>query len=70
MSEKRPAAENYGSVQLVKRQRSDANIGGNRSIAIVDGSVQSGALIQAVCQSCEMRTSAVIKSVYLGFANE
>ncbi|KAF2091027.1 putative U5 snRNP complex subunit [Saccharata proteae CBS 121410] len=45
-SEKRPAGDSFGSSQLVKRQRSDANIG--TDVAVVNGSAQNGALIQAV----------------------
>jgi len=48
MAGKRPG-ELYGSSQLVKRQKSDANINGNRSIAVVNNSAANGALIQAVC---------------------
>lgn len=46
-SEKRPAADSFGSSQLVKRQRSDANLGGN-SVALANGTARNGALIQAV----------------------
>ncbi|KAJ9646365.1 hypothetical protein H2199_002414 [Coniosporium tulheliwenetii] len=46
-SEKRPAADSFGSSQLVKRQRSDANLGSN-SVALVNGTARNGALIQAV----------------------
>jgi hypothetical protein len=49
-AEKRPAAESLLSAgQLVKRQKSDANINGNRTVAIANGSAQNGALIQSVC---------------------
>jgi hypothetical protein len=50
-SEKRPAAESLGTTQLVKRQKSDASMSGNRTIAVVNGNAQNGALIQAVCIS-------------------
>jgi Prp8 binding protein len=50
-AEKRPAAESLGSAQLVKRQKSDASMSGNQSIAVVNGNAQNGALIQAVCMS-------------------
>ncbi|KAF2471067.1 WD40 repeat-like protein [Lindgomyces ingoldianus] len=45
---KRPAADSFGSTQLVKRAKSDANIGGNSQVAVVNGPVQNGELIQAV----------------------
>ncbi|KAF2401956.1 WD40 domain-containing protein [Trichodelitschia bisporula] len=47
-SEKRPAADSFGSSQLVKRQKSDANLGNARSIALVNSSSKNGALIQTV----------------------
>ena len=48
-AEKRPASDAFGSSQLVvKRQKSDANIGNGRAIALVNGSTANGALIQAV----------------------
>lgn len=50
-SEKRPAADSFGSSQLVKRQRSDANLGSN-SVALVNGTARNGALIQAVSCHC------------------
>ncbi|KAF2206051.1 WD40 repeat-like protein [Delitschia confertaspora ATCC 74209] len=53
-AEKRPAADAFGSSQLVKRQKSDANIGPGSSVAVVNGTAQNGALIQAV-----PRTSAL-----------
>ncbi|KAF2100862.1 putative U5 snRNP complex subunit [Rhizodiscina lignyota] len=46
-AEKRPAADSFGTNQLVKRQKSDANINSN-SVAVVNGSAQNGALIQSV----------------------
>jgi hypothetical protein len=48
-AEKRPAADSFGSSQLVKRQKSDANLGNSSSVAVVNGAAQHGALIQAVC---------------------
>lgn len=48
-SEKRAAADSFGSSQLVKRQKSDANLANSRSVAVVNGTVQNGALIQTVC---------------------
>jgi len=46
--EKRPAADSFGSTQLVKRAKSDANLNGSSAIAVVNGSAQNGALVQAV----------------------
>ncbi|OJD35851.1 u5 snrnp complex [Diplodia corticola] len=45
-SEKRPAADSFGSNQLVKRQRSDNDLG--NEVAITNSSAHNGALIQAV----------------------
>lgn len=49
MSEKRGPSGSFGSAQLVKRQKSDANLHNGRSVAVVNGSAQNGALIQNVC---------------------
>ena len=46
--EKRPANEAFGTSQLVKRTKSDANLGSS-AVAKVNGSGANGALIQAVC---------------------
>jgi hypothetical protein len=46
-SEKRPTPPSFGTSQLVKRQKSDANLGGS-AVAVINGA-QNGALIQAVC---------------------
>ncbi|KAF2115087.1 cell cycle control protein-like protein cwf17 [Lophiotrema nucula] len=46
-AEKRPASNSFGSSQLVKRAKSDANLGSN-AVAVVNGAGQNGALIQAV----------------------
>lgn len=46
--EKRPANEAFGTSQLVKRTKSDANLGGSSAVAVVNGSSANGALIQAV----------------------
>jgi len=48
-AEKRPAADSFGSSQLVKRQKSDANLGNSSPVAVVNSAAQHGALIQAVC---------------------
>ncbi|KAF2180339.1 WD40 repeat-like protein [Zopfia rhizophila CBS 207.26] len=53
-AEKRPAGDSFGSAQLVKRAKSDANLGGGSAVAAVNGSAQNGALIQAI-----PRTSAL-----------
>ena len=49
--EKRPAADSFESNQLVKRQKSKGRLDDNRSVAVVNGAAQNGALIQAVRQS-------------------
>ncbi|KAI8933707.1 hypothetical protein NX059_009424 [Plenodomus lindquistii] len=45
--EKRPATDAFGTSQLVKRAKSDANLGGSTAVAISNGTGQNGALIQA-----------------------
>lgn len=45
--EKRPAANSFGSTQLVKRAKSDTNAG-STAVAVVNGNAANGALIQAV----------------------
>lgn len=45
--EKRPAADAFGTSQLVKRAKSDANLGGSNAVAVVNGPAQNGALIQS-----------------------
>ncbi|KAL6708845.1 hypothetical protein ACN47E_002252 [Coniothyrium glycines] len=45
--EKRPAADAFGTSQLVKRAKADANLGGSTAVAVVNGSAQNGALIPA-----------------------
>lgn len=48
-AEKRPASDAFGSSQMVvKRQKSDANLGNGKAVAVVNGSAANGALIQAV----------------------
>ncbi|KAA6416142.1 MAG: hypothetical protein FRX48_00861 [Lasallia pustulata] len=48
-AEKRPASDAFGSSQMiVKRQKSDANLGNGRAVAVVNGSAANGALIQPV----------------------
>jgi hypothetical protein len=46
--EKRPANEAFGTSQLVKRTKPDANLDSS-AVAKVNGSGANGALIQAVC---------------------
>jgi len=46
--EKRPAADTFGTSQLVKRAKSDANLGGSTAVALSSSTGQNGALIQAV----------------------
>ena len=66
-SEKRPGS-GFGSGQLVKRQKSDANIGNNRSVAVVNGSAQSGALIQAVSCAVVKRGPSNVLTQYFQVA--
>ncbi|KAI5297607.1 hypothetical protein KEM56_004683, partial [Ascosphaera pollenicola] len=47
-AEKRPAQENFGSSQIVKRARGDGENAGATSVALVNSSTQNGALIQAI----------------------
>lgn len=47
-AEKRPASSSFGSSQLVKRQRSDASLGGSSAVAIANGTGRNGALVQRV----------------------
>jgi hypothetical protein len=67
--EKRPANEAFGTSQLVKRTKSDANLGSS-AVAVVNGSGANGALVQAVCwhrgllheyqaEDCDVLTGAV-----------
>ncbi|KAF2868588.1 WD40-repeat-containing domain protein [Massariosphaeria phaeospora] len=53
---KRPAADSFGSSQLVKRAKSDANIGGSSAIAVVNGTAKNGALIQAVQRTSSLQS--------------
>ncbi|KAE9968221.1 hypothetical protein BLS_005968 [Venturia inaequalis] len=47
MSEKRGPSGSFSSAQLVKRQKSDAGLNNGRSVAVVNGTTQNGALIQS-----------------------
>ncbi len=46
--EKRPATNTFGTSQLVKRAKADANLSSS-AVAVVNGTGQNGALIKAVC---------------------
>ena len=63
MAEKRSASNSFGSSQIVKRQKSDANLGGKNTVAVVNGNAQNGALIQAVslCVLLVAQSTAVLK---------
>ncbi|KAL5457890.1 hypothetical protein PMIN06_003611 [Paraphaeosphaeria minitans] len=47
-AEKRPAADSFGSTQLVKRAKPDANTNGSSVVAVANGSAHDGALMHAV----------------------
>lgn len=59
--EKRPAADAFGTSQLVKRAKSDANLGGSNAVAVVNGSAQNGALVRSVCYYLEGLCARVAK---------
>ena len=59
--EKRPAADSFGSTQLVKRAKSDANLNGSSAVTVVNGPGQNGALIQAVCMPKDWREAQLLK---------
>ncbi|MCJ1405477.1 hypothetical protein MMC11_008705 [Xylographa trunciseda] len=51
-AEKRPASNAFGSSQMVvKRQKSDANLGNGSAIAVAGGQYGNGALIQSVSRT-------------------
>lgn len=52
--EKRAASHSFGSTQLVKRAKSDVN--GSSAVAVVNGSAQHGALIQAVPRTSSLQS--------------
>ena len=53
---KRPAADSFGSAQLVKRAKAEAEAGpGSTQVAVVNGNVQHGALIQAVQRTSSLQ---------------
>lgn len=46
---KRPASNSFGSSQIVvKRQKSNADLGNHKAVAVTNGNAGNGALIQAV----------------------
>ncbi|KAL5381579.1 hypothetical protein DPSP01_007030 [Paraphaeosphaeria sporulosa] len=47
-AEKRPAADSFGSTQLVKRAKPDAKTNGSSAVTVANGSAQNGALMHAV----------------------
>ena len=54
-AEKRPASNAFGSSQMVvKRQKSDANLGNGTAIAVAGGQYGNGALIQSVSSFAHM----------------
>lgn len=48
-AEKRLASNSFGTSQLVKRQKSNADLGNSKAVATTNASSANGALIQAVC---------------------
>ena len=49
-AEKRPASNVFGTSQMVvKRQKSDANLGGGSPVTLANGTGANGTLIQSVC---------------------
>lgn len=59
--EKRPAADTFGSTQLVKRAKSDAHLNGNSAVTVANGPGQHGALIQAVCIAQVWREAQLLR---------
>ena len=53
-AEKRPASNVFGSQLVVKRQKSDANLGGGNAVTLANGSGTNGMLIQSVSGLCNM----------------
>ncbi len=46
---KRPASNSFGTSQIVvKRQKSNADLGNYKAVAVTNGNAGNGALIQAV----------------------
>jgi len=47
-AEKRSASNSFGTSQLVKRQKSNADLGANSAVVVTNANAGNGALIQAV----------------------
>lgn len=47
-AEKRSASNSFGTSQLVKRQKSNVDLGANSAVAVTNANAGNGALIQAV----------------------
>ncbi len=47
-AEKRSASNSFGTSQLVKRQKSNADLGANSAVAVTNSNAGNGALIQGV----------------------
>lgn len=52
-AEKRSASNSFGTSQLVKRQKSNVDLGNSKAVATSDSNAANGALVQAV-SLCEM----------------
>jgi hypothetical protein len=65
--EKRPPPNSFGSAQLVKRAKSDADMGASSAVSVVNRDGQSGALIRAVCLSLDLHYGkSMYKTDYAG----
>ncbi|KAF2232916.1 wd40 repeat-containing protein [Viridothelium virens] len=65
-AEKRPASNSFGSSQMVKRQKSDTNLGGKDAVVVVNGNTQNGALIQAVPRTSGLQAPVMELSGHSG----
>jgi hypothetical protein len=63
--EKRPAKDAFGSSQLVKRSKADANLGASSAVAVSNGTGKNGALIQAVSHPRTVLETAIAESKVL-----
>ena len=54
-AEKRSASNSFGTSQLVKRQKSNVDLGDSRAVAVTNASAGNGALIQSVSCSIDAR---------------
>lgn len=63
--EKRAAADSFGTTQLVKRAKPDANLNGDSAVAVVNGPGQNGALTKAVCMPKNQRDAQSLKMLRL-----